>query len=59
MVEIPSGVVQRVRNQGLFKTLSHTPGWVWIVIGGVVLLVVGVLAASAAVSHHHRKAGEE
>lgn len=52
-----SEMVQRVKSTGIFKTLSNTPGWVWIVIGGVVLLIVGVVAASAAVSH--RKAAPE
>lgn len=32
---------------GILSTLGRTPGWVWVVIGGVVLLLVGVMAASA------------
>ncbi len=50
-------MMDRVKSGGVFKTLSHTPGWVWIVIGGVVLLIVGVVAASAA--HHRRPAAAD
>ncbi|MBN2798000.1 MAG: hypothetical protein JXX28_02525 [Deltaproteobacteria bacterium] len=49
-------VMSKVRSTGLFKTVRQTPGWVWIVIGGVVLLIVGVVAASAV---HHRREHEE
>jgi hypothetical protein len=34
-------------RRGAVSTLTATPGWVWIVIGGVVLLIVGIVAASA------------
>lgn len=45
----------RVRElrSGAVSTVSQTPGWVWIVIGGVVLLIVGVMAASRVRNHRH------
>ncbi len=51
-----SEIVERVKSAGVFNTLSSTPGWVWILIGGVVLLIVGVVAASAVV---HRQSAPE
>ena len=38
-----------VKAAGTLRTIRHTPGWVWIVIGGIVLLIVGLLAARAAI----------
>lgn len=35
-------------SRGLVATVRATPGWVWVLVGGVVLLIVGVLAAQAA-----------
>ena len=39
------------RGRGAASAVASTPGWVWIVIGGVVLLVVGIVAATAVRSH--------
>jgi|APSaa5957512622_1039677.scaffolds.fasta_scaffold291104_3 hypothetical protein len=39
----------QVKSPGTLGTIRHTPGWVWIVIGGIVLLIVGLLAARATI----------
>lgn len=52
-----SKLMDRVRSTGIFRTVTNTPGWVWVVIGGVVLLIVGVVAATAAM--HARRPSEE
>ena len=41
--------VAQAKSAGTLRTIRHTPGWVWIVIGGIVLLIVGLLAARAAI----------
>lgn len=37
----------RVRDlrEGAMTTVSDTPGWVWVVLGGVTMLIVGLIAA--------------
>jgi hypothetical protein len=36
------------KAQSTVRAIANTPGWVWILIGGVVLLIVGMVAARAA-----------
>jgi len=51
MGDMKAKVVEQ--GKGAVSTIAATPGWVWIVIGGVVLLVVGIVAASAAVKQYN------
>ncbi len=36
------------RQHGVLATLRSVPGWVWVLIGGIILLTIGLLAARAA-----------
>lgn len=57
MANSTTRVVEQFKTSGVFKTVTQTPGWVWVVMGGVALLIVGVVAATAAM--HHRNPAEE
>lgn len=49
-----AGAKARELRESAITAVTDTPGWVWVVVAGVLLLMMGVMAASRyrARSHH-------